>query len=152
MTLRLKPEACESCPYRRAAPSALWSPDEYAKLVDYDRETWQQPPEWFGCHTTPNFACYGWVVVHENRGHEYELLALRFLGLDREPPPPNPTEFFNSGGEAAVHGMRRIKNPPPETRRMLAKLYARFRRLRDQYERDMEAQRANRRRTRRDDM
>jgi len=149
VTLHLKPEACESCPYRRAAPSGLWNPDEYAKLVDYDKPTFEQPFEWFGCHTQPNFACHGWVIVHENRGHEYELVALRFLGLDRDPPEPDPETFFSSGSEAAMHGLRRIKNPPPEARRMMAKLYVQFRRLRAQYEADAEARRARRRDRRR---
>lgn len=126
---------CESCPYRKDAPSGLWSAQEYDKLPLYDRETFYQPFAPFACHAAPDNYCYGWVAVHMNRGHPYELLALRLAACAagektlRIPLPQ--VELFGSGTEAAAHGKKKIANPPRATRARAAKMLKKYPRLQE---------------------
>lgn len=105
----IRTSPCLACPYRCDVPSGIWAPDEYEKLLDYDLPTGSQPPQGFGCHAAPEQFCHGWAVVHSNRGHEYDLLALRLLG--RPPMPDEVVPLFHSGHEAAEHGLRDVASP-----------------------------------------
>jgi hypothetical protein len=129
----VRKESCQVCPYRRDVPSGVWAAVEYEKLAEYDRETAQQPPSFFGCHATPEHICHGWAVVHGRQGPGHELLGLRLLAAIGEwdmsnEIPPEGTPLFSSGGEACEHGKRDIENPSPEALRAV-------RRLADKYER-----------------
>lgn len=108
MTL-VRQTPCPQCPYRRDVPSGVWAHEEYEKLRRYDAETPAQPVEGFSCHATPERYCHGWAVVHTSRGHECDLLALRFGGDVEIPEPAVP--LFASGNEAANHGQRDIAHP-----------------------------------------
>jgi hypothetical protein len=104
---------CNTCPYRCDVPSGVWAADEYERLRPYDNETWGQPLRAFFCHTTPKEYCHWLVVVHINRGHEYDLLALRLHPPDG--PIPGPVvELFASANEAADHGLTEIDWPSDE--------------------------------------
>ena len=48
---------CGSCPYRRDAPSGIWSREEYEKLPEYDKPTAYQPPQVFMCHRNAGCLC-----------------------------------------------------------------------------------------------
>lgn len=110
------PRPCESCPYRRDVPSGVWSRDEYAKLLLYDAETYDQPLELFQCHQNGRDddlarLCAGWVACHG-----VELLSLRVAVsagrvaadvMDYSTSVP----VFGSGAEAAAHGLRDIACP-----------------------------------------
>lgn len=109
--VRLRP--CTDCPYKKSTPSGIWSREDYEKLRPYDAETWAQPFEGFSCHTTPHEYCHGWAVVHSNRGHEHDLLALRLHWPDNG-IPESPVELFSSGNEAADHGQADLDDPSPE--------------------------------------
>ena len=85
---------------------------EYEKLRDYDEPTGYQPFAVFACHATPEHLCHGWAVVHSNRGHEYDLLALRLHGNPSIPEAAVP--LFDSGNEAADHGQ--ADNEAPSVR------------------------------------
>ena len=126
----IRKEPCSSCPYRRDVPSGVWAKSEYAKLVEYDAPTGEQPFAPFACHATPEHNCHGWAVVHSNRGPEYELLALRMW-----PPnngvPEAAVPLFASGQEAAEHGMADIEEPSDEAVKTVAKLMGKYERLRD---------------------
>ncbi len=37
------PRPCSACPYRQDCPSGVWAADEYQKLIEYDKETSEQP-------------------------------------------------------------------------------------------------------------
>jgi len=125
--IHCRTEPCESCPYRKDAPPGLWHESEYRKLIEYDKPTGEQPPKAFFCHTTPDFLCIGWSVVHgRNAKRGYESLALRFLLLNQNflviHHPKTP--LFKSGQEAAEHGMSAMKRPPRKTLEAAEKINA----------------------------
>ena len=128
MTAAIRPTPCEACPYRRDVPSGLWEAHEYEKLRAYDAPTWGQPAAPFACHAAPGSLCHGWAVVHESRGHEFALLALR---LRTAVVPPAVVPLFGSGAEAADHGERDVEDPGPEARRAMVRLMGRHPRLRE---------------------
>lgn len=127
---KVKPPAanpCGSCPYRRDVPSGVWELDEYMKLLPYDLETHEQPHSVFMCHRQDGRLCAGWVAVHDM----YHCLAFRLatatgkldgddvqVVLDYETETP----LFDSGKEAAIHGVREIAKPGSAARRIMEKL------------------------------
>lgn len=121
------PKPCESCPYRTDVPSGMWHPDEYAKLVEYDAPTGEQPTAMFQCHQygagdAGARLCAGWVACHGQ-----ELLSLR-LAVARGRVPAEvmqyttPVEVFPSGTAAARHGLEAIEDPDPAARTLIAKV------------------------------
>ncbi len=127
-TKTVRPQACEACPYRKDVPSGVWSANEYAKLVDYDKPIVEQPAAPFACHASPDRLCHGWACCHG--GSENGSLALLFIGRPELPKPS--AELFASGTEAALHGIRDVANPKAAARRMMAKLLGKYKRLREQ--------------------
>jgi hypothetical protein len=124
------PHPCASCPYRRDVPSGVWVPDEYLKLPPYDEDTPYQPPSAFFCHQQNGRLCSGWVGCHDMTSS----LGLRMAAsvgaltadevdaaLDYECAVP----LFESGAEAAAHGLRDVPDPSPEAQRVIAKVEAR---------------------------
>jgi hypothetical protein len=120
---------CGTCPYRRDVPSGVWDRTEYARLAEYDRETWEQPAALFMCHQRPDRLCAGWVGVHD-MAHN---LALRLASLNRRLMPEvldavfafrSPVPLFRSGAQAARHGMREIRQPGRNARRAILGLMA----------------------------
>lgn len=105
---------CGSCPYRRDVPSGVWHPDEYDKLPPYDGPTWEQPPGVFLCHQQDGRMCAGWCGTHDMD----EALAIRLLGATGNGEAVNaaldyvsPIPLFDSGAEAAEHGLRDVEHP-----------------------------------------
>jgi hypothetical protein len=123
---------CTACPYRQDVPSGLWAENEYEKLRDYDLPTSCQPMASFFCHATPEHICHGWAVVHSNRGHEYDLLALRMWPHGEVPEPGVP--LFASGNEAADWGEQGIEEPTDEAVDAIAHLLTKHDRLREAWE------------------
>jgi Family of unknown function (DUF6283) len=124
----IRSQPCLACPYRQDVPSGVWAHEEYEKLRDYDEPTHAQPISTFACHATPEHLCHGWAVVHTSRGHEYDLLALRFWPSG--PIPKAAVPLFASGNEAADHGQKDIETPSAaatETVDRLVRKYPRFR-------------------------
>lgn len=128
MSAKTQPPAarpCGSCPYRRDVPSGVWNLDEYAKLPQYDRPTGEQPIGVFLCHRQDGRACAGWVGTHDMEN----CLAVRIgaaTGTLAEPEALMDYEtdvpLFDSGLEAARHGVERINSPGPAARRLIEKL------------------------------
>ncbi len=121
MTDLPKPSAapCGTCPYRADIAAGIWHPDEYAKLVAYDGETWEQSPSLFFCHRHDGHLCAGWVGCHDTD----HLLALRLNRVDSATfDYVSPVPLFRSGREAAAHGLSGINNPDRRARRAIAKL------------------------------
>jgi hypothetical protein len=114
---------CEACPYRCDVPPGVWDDAEYDKLAAYDAETFAQPSGRFSCHATTDHLCHGWAVVHMNRGHEYELLALRIHPTEI---PESKVPLFASASEAIAHGKRR---GDARTRKVASRLLRKYPRL-----------------------
>jgi len=119
------PNPCGSCPYRRDVPSGLWDRSEYRKLPEYDRYTASQPTGMFLCHRQDGRACAGWCGTHDMNNS----LALRLggaAGMIEDPEPfldyTTSTPLFNTGGEAARHGMAEVEAPSPAALKVIAKL------------------------------
>lgn len=125
----VRSQSCTACPYRRDVPSGVWECHEYEKLREYDEITPNQPFATFRCHVTPEHLCHGWVAVHMNRGHEYELIALRVWPVDGEIPDKDPS-LFDSGNEAADHGQRDYGRPSRQARQTSQRLLRKYPRLR----------------------
>ena len=125
----VRAQPCSSCPYRKDVPSAVWATEEYEKLRDYDLPTGDQPLAIFACHATPEHLCHGWAVCHTNRGHQFDLLALRIFGYPEEIPEPY-VPLFASGNEAADHGEQDIETPSADALRTVGKLTRKYPRLR----------------------
>ena len=121
---------CSACPYRKDVPSGVWQYHEYQKLREYDEPTFAQPFAWFACHATPDHACNGWAVVHSNRGHEFDLVALRIRGIYPDQIPDAATEMFASGNEAADHGQADIEDPTEDAVAVQERLLKKYDRLR----------------------
>lgn len=123
---------CGSCPYRRDVPSGVWAEEEYAKLPRFDQLTWQQPPAAFFCHQQDGRLCAGWVGCHdmdESMGLRFalahELITSEDFVAALEYVSPVP--LWDSGAEAAAHGMAAIENPDAKARRTIDKLTQRRR-------------------------
>ncbi|MFA4084311.1 DUF6283 family protein [Mycobacteroides salmoniphilum] len=115
------PRPCASCPYREDVPSGVWHATEYQKLIAYDAPTSEQPTSLFLCHQTDAAdqaarLCAGWVGCH---GGE-ELLAIRMGAVTGSLSPEDvqaafdyvsPVPLFESGRDAAEHGIFEIEDP-----------------------------------------
>jgi len=121
--LKPRPRPCASCPYRVDVPSGIWHPDEYAKLVGYDADTWAQPLNVFMCHQGDDQVCSGWL------GHRdpSDLLAVR-LGLASGHLDAACVDYsttvplWPSGAAAARHGCRDVPAPSPEAVQAIEKI------------------------------
>lgn len=115
---------CGSCPYRRDVPSGVWDASEYAKLIEYDRPTGEQPTGVFLCHQCDGCLCGGWLQAHD----AYDLLSLRFAFMQRLADPADVLDYtsdvpcFDSGAQAATHGLADIDNPGPAALELMRKL------------------------------
>jgi hypothetical protein len=118
---------CASCPYRRDVPSGVWAAHEYEKLPEYDGETFEQPPRAFFCHQDNGRLCAGWVGCHNME----ESLGLRLAAagdlIDGESYQialtyQSPVPLFDSGAEAAAHGLADLDSPTAAAVRTMKKL------------------------------
>lgn len=103
---------CGTCPYRRDVPAGVWHPDEYARLPRYDGSLVDQIQNEAGglfmCHQQNGCLCSGWVGTHGSDN----LLALRMNPVDPATwGYKSPVPLFESGAEAAEHGMRGVADP-----------------------------------------
>lgn len=127
---------CGGCPYRRDVPSGIWTKAEYDKLREYDAETPFQPPKIFRCHleektSTRAKVCGGWAGCPSGKRMGHELFGPRIAVAEGRISPEtlraimeyvSPVPLFNSGNEAADHGMRDIDNPGPDAHALMDKI------------------------------
>lgn len=122
---------CVTCPYRRDVPSGIWAPSEYAKLEGYDQETGYQPGGVFHCHQTDlddprSRVCAGWAHLAS-----YDTLALRVamragtLTIEQGEEIVDyrsSVPVFDSGAQAAAHGMAEALSPGPAAAKAIGKI------------------------------
>lgn len=131
MHLKPRETPCGSCPYRKDCPSGVWHESEYEKLIQYDKDTGEQPHGVFMCHSNNDQVtiCRGWLDTHPKE----HMLALRLAASVGQVPisifdlPKSEAPTFASGAEAAAHGMVAIEQPPPEAVAVIRKLAIRKR-------------------------
>ena len=131
----LPPRPCDSCPYRRDVPSGVWAASEYAKLPPFDAPTFEQPPAAFFCHQKAvgddgARLCRGWVGCHDMPNSLGLRMALIAGAIDEATYRAaldyvSPVPLFESGAEAAAHGIAEISEPSDEAVRVVAKIYRR---------------------------
>jgi len=116
---------CESCPYRRDVPSGIWAAEEYHTLPGFDQETASQPLGAFMCHQSNGRLCAGWVGCHDVDN----LLGLRIVQRWMSPADveatygyESPVPLFDSGAQAAEHGLAEVDNPGSRALRMIRKI------------------------------
>src|SRR5205823_657744 len=107
---------CASCPYRRDVPSGVWTAEEYEKLPAYDGAI---SLEVFMCHQQNGRLCAGWVGCHDMDNCLGLRMATATGAISEEAyvealDYTSPVPLFDSGTEAAEHGMAKIECPPPE--------------------------------------
>lgn len=116
---------CGTCPYRRDVPAGVWAAEEYEKLPRYDGDTMEQIMNGgiglFFCHQNDGHLCAGWVGCHDTN----HLAALRLDPVAEETfDYVSPVPLFESGAEAAAHGMSGIEDPDDKAQKAIKKLLA----------------------------
>lgn len=116
---------CASCPYRTQVPSGIWDESEYQKLPGYDGEIHEQTATAiFMCHQMDGCACSGWLG---HREHPEDMLAVR-LGVLRGALDQSCLDYttdvplFESGTEAAAHGMKNFLDPQDDAVEAIRKI------------------------------
>lgn len=125
MDIAFRDAPCRSCPYRKDCPSGVWHESEYAKLPDYDKETFQQPLGVFLCHDgdRESEVCRGWAEVHGKQEGAHSLLSIRFMAIGGiEDLAPSGVELHESGQAACDAGMQDIDEPSDSAEEMMDRL------------------------------
>lgn len=122
-----KKNPCGSCPYRKDVPSGVWHLSEYLKLITFDRPTAEQPPAVFNCHQQDDTLCSGWVGCHpmeDSLGLKIALVSGFITPDDFQTCVDyvSPAPLFDTGTDAAVHGMRNLNDPDEQAHRVMDKL------------------------------
>jgi hypothetical protein len=122
---------CGTCPYRRDVPSGVWAAEEYAKLPPYDNDTSAQPLGVFHCHQQDGRICAGWAGTHDMN----QSLALRLAASTRNLAPEvveavldytTEVPLFDTGAEAAEHGLAEVDEPGEKARKKIDHLTRRL--------------------------
>lgn len=119
------PHPCGSCPYRRDVASGVWHQEEYEKLPRYDGPTGEQPPRMFMCHQQDGCLCAGWTATHdmeESLGFRIAAAEGRITDIDAVLDYETTTPLFDTGAEAAEHGLANLLAPDEKARRTIDKL------------------------------
>jgi hypothetical protein len=105
----------------------VWHPEEYEKLPEYDQPMPQQPMAVFGCHQQDGHLCAGWVGCHDMENNLALRISVAFehmseadyaATLDYE----SPVELWESGTEAALHGLADVNEPSQKARTIMKNL------------------------------
>ncbi len=64
---------CTKCPYRKDAPLALWSADEFKDLLRTEADALGAT---YGCHNNDGTVCRGWFIDQRRRGFPSIMLRV----------------------------------------------------------------------------
>lgn len=123
--IEVKPEPCQTCPYRKDVPSGVWSEEEYEKLRGYDEPDFLAASlDFFLCHQSTvagcAIACKGWLTVQSDSIAVRLALARGELTLEDCAPPK--VALHESGNAAADFGERDLKRPKRKALQVIRKL------------------------------
>jgi len=118
---------CGSCPYRQDVPSGVWAPEEYAKLIGYDRPTGEQPMGVFYCHQQDGRICAGWAGCHDMDNNLGLRIAAAFGHISQEVLVATLTyttkvRLFATGLLAAEHGLAAVDEPDERAKKVVSKI------------------------------
>jgi hypothetical protein len=121
------PHPCGSCPYRQDVPSGVWDEGEYDKLPEYDEPTGNQPIGVFMCHQADGRVCAGWAGCHDMEENLAVRLSVATGRMDDKTYEAlldyeTPTPLWETGGEAASHGVENLFDPDEDAQRVMDKL------------------------------
>ena len=120
--LNVLPVPCSSCPYRLDTPAGVWHPDEYEKLREYDDNSSLAT---FLCHQSfeigKDTVCRGWLSVH------CESVAARLAVMRGDVTAEQlyaevQVALYATGNQAADAGMRGVKRPSKQARKVIRRL------------------------------
>ena len=121
-SLKVNPNPCDTCPYRKDTPLGIWHRSEYEKLP-----AWDEPycyPGMFLCHNggdEKNTICRGWMEVHEaNLG--VRLLTRTKVEFNEHNNQPTKIPLYASGKEAMEAGIKGIRRPSRKAKEKVSKL------------------------------
>ena len=76
MGINCKKKPCANCPYRKDAPLALWSVEEFERLLDTENDVIGSV---FGCHKKDDTICTGWLVKQIERDFPSNMMRMRLI-------------------------------------------------------------------------
>lgn len=119
-------EPCGSCPYRKDVPAGVWHPEEYTKLSGFTPKDPRSVPAMgtFLCHNheeKDRVLCRGWTFVERESPAVKLLVYLGRVEPDDVCQTPR-TPLFETGQEAALHGLSGVKKPTKAARRLQDKI------------------------------
>lgn len=69
-------QPCNNCPYRKDAPLAYWSIQEFINLIEHDKQEFGGV---FQCHKKDDHVCVGWLMDQDKRGLPSIALRIRLM-------------------------------------------------------------------------
>jgi len=85
-----KKQPCPNCPYRKDAPLAHWSIEEFKDLISNEKS---QFGDVYDCHKKDKTRCTGWLIMQ--RDNNYPSINLR-LSLIKNQVPSEELDALNS--------------------------------------------------------
>ncbi|KKM86854.1 hypothetical protein LCGC14_1274800 [marine sediment metagenome] len=131
--LKVPPQACTTCPYRRDTPPGIWAPKEYERLRNYDAQIHElaNPIDGlkiFHCHqesiTNQPTICRGWLSVHREAAAVGLAISLGAIGPE-DVPINSEQLYYATGNEAADAGLAGVGDPNDEAQRAIDRLLLR---------------------------
>lgn len=119
---------CETCPYRKDTPKAVWALEEYEKLPAYDGGIIDQVVNGavgiFQCHYDNGNLCRGWLDCHSTHGlAAIRLRGRRIEGYDEK--SPRKFEVYESG-QAVLDANKPLMNRPSKASRAVIEKVSRI--------------------------
>lgn len=123
--MRVAPEPCSTCPYRRDTPPGVWDQNEYEKLPLFDTN---ESFETFLCHQSTaigvDTACRGWATVH-CESVSVRLAMMRGTLTRDQVYADVKSPLYADGREAAEAGIAGIMEPSAAAVQAIGKLVQR---------------------------
>lgn len=108
-------QPCKNCPYRKDAPLAYWSIEEFKQLMDKEAEMMGTV---YMCHKKDGCACVGWLIDQERRG--VPSIALRLAMMKRRAnysmleALKSPAPLFDNIREMCIANFPELENYIPK--------------------------------------
>jgi hypothetical protein len=109
-----KRQPCNNCPYRKDAPLAHWSIEEFKQLLEWEDS---QLGTVYGCHKKDGSVCIGWLMNQDERDFPSIMLRISLSrhGITREylDSLTCPSERFDTVQEMCAANFPELLNHEP---------------------------------------